>query len=41
MSLTLIPGWLPPSRENWQLISFAWQFFPLVRTHHVHEENHC
>ncbi|KAK4575207.1 hypothetical protein LTR86_001059 [Recurvomyces mirabilis] len=25
----LIPGILPPSRENWELLSFAWQFFPL------------
>ncbi|KAH9839632.1 3-oxo-5-alpha-steroid 4-dehydrogenase like protein [Teratosphaeria destructans] len=26
----LIPGILPPSRENWQLIAYAWQFFPLL-----------
>ncbi|KAK1093521.1 hypothetical protein LTR48_002161 [Friedmanniomyces endolithicus] len=25
----LLPGWYPPSREHWELISFAWQFFPL------------
>jgi len=27
----LLPGWYPPSREHWELISFAWQFFPLAR----------
>ncbi|KAF2086078.1 3-oxo-5-alpha-steroid 4-dehydrogenase [Saccharata proteae CBS 121410] len=27
--MALIPGILPPSRENWELISWAWQFFPL------------
>ncbi|KAK5688895.1 hypothetical protein LTS10_000874 [Elasticomyces elasticus] len=26
---TLVSGWYPPSREHWELISFAWQFFPL------------
>ncbi|CAK4033372.1 3-oxo-5-alpha-steroid 4-dehydrogenase like [Lecanosticta acicola] len=25
----LIPGILPPSRENWELIAYAWQFFPI------------
>ncbi|KAI9714456.1 MAG: hypothetical protein M1820_000417 [Bogoriella megaspora] len=27
--MAIIPGLLPPSRENWELISWAWQFFPL------------
>ncbi|KXT17640.1 hypothetical protein AC579_10155 [Pseudocercospora musae] len=27
---TLIEGVLPPSRENWELIVYAWQFFPLI-----------
>lgn len=29
--MELIPGILPPSRENWELIVYYWQFFPLVR----------
>ncbi|KAK3082348.1 hypothetical protein LTS18_004260 [Coniosporium uncinatum] len=28
--MAIIPGILPPSRENWQLIAWAWQFFPLL-----------
>ncbi|OCK81156.1 3-oxo-5-alpha-steroid 4-dehydrogenase-like protein [Lepidopterella palustris CBS 459.81] len=28
--MVLIQKWLPPSRENWELISSAWQFFPLI-----------
>jgi len=27
--MTLIEGWLPPSRENWELINWLWQLFPL------------
>ncbi|EME44749.1 hypothetical protein DOTSEDRAFT_130290 [Dothistroma septosporum NZE10] len=27
--LELIPGLLPPTREQWELISYAWQFFPI------------
>lgn len=30
-AMELIPGILPPSRENWELIVYYWQFFPLVR----------
>lgn len=30
-AMDLIPGILPPSRENWELIVYYWQFFPLVR----------
>lgn len=29
--MVLVPGFLPPSRENWELINYGWQFFPLVR----------
>ncbi|EGP83224.1 uncharacterized protein MYCGRDRAFT_77167 [Zymoseptoria tritici IPO323] len=29
MNLELIPGILPPSRETWQTIAWAWQFLPL------------
>jgi len=29
-NMAILPGWLPPSRENWELIAYAWQFFPLV-----------
>lgn len=32
--MELIPGILPPSRENWELIVYYWQFFPLVRLPH-------
>ncbi|KAK4958601.1 hypothetical protein LTR66_013167 [Elasticomyces elasticus] len=28
--MALIQNWLPPSRENWELIAFWWQFFPLL-----------
>ncbi|EON68891.1 hypothetical protein W97_08149 [Coniosporium apollinis CBS 100218] len=27
--MALIQNWLPPSRENWELIAWGWQFFPL------------
>ncbi|KAL9097211.1 MAG: hypothetical protein Q9165_000638 [Trypethelium subeluteriae] len=27
--MVLVQGWLPPSRENWELLTFLWQFFPL------------
>lgn len=30
-AMELIPDILPPSRENWELIVYYWQFFPLVR----------
>lgn len=29
--MALIEGWLPPSRTNWELLVFYFQFFPLVR----------
>lgn len=29
-NMSLIPTWYPPSREHWELITFYWQFFPLV-----------
>jgi len=28
--MVLVPGLLPPSRENWVLINNLWQFFPVV-----------
>lgn len=28
--MSLVQGWLPPSRENWEFIAYAWQFFPIV-----------
>lgn len=31
-SLQLLPGLLPPSRETWEAIAYAWQFFPIVRS---------
>lgn len=31
--MALISGLLPPSRENWQLLTWLWQFFPLVSLH--------
>lgn len=27
--MAIIQNWMPPSRENWELISYAWQFFPV------------
>ena len=29
---TLVDTWYPPSREHWELLNYAWQFFPLVRS---------
>ncbi|GAB7348243.1 hypothetical protein MBLNU459_g6236t1 [Dothideomycetes sp. NU459] len=29
LAMVLVPGLLPPSRENWELINYCWQFFPL------------
>ena len=28
--MAIIQDWMPPSRENWELVTFLWQFFPLV-----------
>ncbi|KAF2166849.1 hypothetical protein M409DRAFT_22902 [Zasmidium cellare ATCC 36951] len=28
-SLQLVPGLIPPSRETWETIAYAWQFFPI------------
>lgn len=28
--MVLVPGLLPPSRANWQLINGLWQYFPIV-----------
>ena len=29
--MSIIPTWCPPSREHWELVTFLWQFFPIVR----------
>lgn len=29
--MPIIPTWCPPSREHWELVTFLWQFFPVVR----------
>ncbi|CAF9913275.1 MAG: hypothetical protein ALECFALPRED_008737 [Alectoria fallacina] len=28
--MAIIPTWCPPSREHWELITFLWQFFPIL-----------
>jgi hypothetical protein len=28
--MAIVEKWLPPSRENWELICYIWQFFPIV-----------
>ncbi len=28
--MAIINSWLPPSREHWEMLNWAWQFFPLV-----------
>ena len=28
--MALIENWMPPSRENWDLIVYLFQFFPIV-----------
>ena len=28
--MAIIEGWLPPSREHWESVVFAFQLFPLV-----------
>lgn len=30
-NMALIQDWLPPSRENYDLVLFLWQWYPLVR----------
>lgn len=30
--MALIENWYPPSKENYELVLFIWQFFPLVNT---------
>lgn len=30
--MALVQNWLPPSRENWELVCWIWQFFPLITT---------
>ncbi|KZF25786.1 3-oxo-5-alpha-steroid 4-dehydrogenase [Xylona heveae TC161] len=30
--MPVLENWLPPSRENWELVSYLWRFFPLVTT---------
>lgn len=29
--MAIVQNWLPPSRENWELLCQVWQYFPLVR----------
>ena len=28
--MAIIESWVPPSREHWELLTWLWQFFPLV-----------
>ncbi|KAI8933965.1 hypothetical protein NX059_008740 [Plenodomus lindquistii] len=28
--MAIVQNWLPPSRENWELLCYVWQFFPLI-----------
>ncbi|KAF2707020.1 3-oxo-5-alpha-steroid 4-dehydrogenase-like protein [Pleomassaria siparia CBS 279.74] len=28
--MAIVQNWMPPSRENWELISYYWQFFPIL-----------
>ncbi len=28
--MAIIQDWMPPTRENYELILFLWQFFPVV-----------
>ncbi|KAL9136568.1 MAG: hypothetical protein Q9175_002223 [Cornicularia normoerica] len=28
--MPILPTWCPPSREHWELITFLWQFFPIL-----------
>ena len=30
--MAIVEGWCPPTRENWELLVYLWQFFPLVCT---------
>ena len=29
--MALIDGWLPPTRQNWELVVYCFQFLPVVR----------
>jgi hypothetical protein len=39
--MALIEEWMPPTRQNWELLVFYFQFFPLVRltTHFRHKRD--
>lgn len=28
--MAIVENWMPPSRENWELVVYCFQFFPLV-----------
>ncbi|KAI4207193.1 MAG: hypothetical protein LQ346_000687 [Caloplaca aetnensis] len=28
--MAIVESWLPPSREHWELITYLWQFFPIL-----------
>lgn len=32
IKMVLVENWMPPSRENWELIVWGFQWFPLVCT---------
>jgi 3-oxo-5-alpha-steroid 4-dehydrogenase 1 len=32
ITMAIVENWLPPSRENWELVCRIWQFFPIVST---------
>jgi len=29
-SMAIVENWMPPSRENWELVVYLFQFFPIV-----------
>jgi 3-oxo-5-alpha-steroid 4-dehydrogenase 1 len=41
--MALVENWLPPTRQNWELVVYCFQFFPLVKiirlSTHLHLEN--
>ena len=31
--MTFLESYMPPSRENWELLTYFWQFYPIVSDH--------
>jgi hypothetical protein len=34
-TMAIVQDWLPPSRENWELVCTIWKYFPVVRLRRI------